>query len=155
MCLYLKKKNLEMMLQHLSLFSLWLRPVLCCHSAFLCQSSYFFSVTWAMVEHVSTLLYCCCCCLFSSIVYSLSLNYLTRWEQTLHLCGGLPAACSRVIDTSQTRPLTLIGCIKPGAMDSCLYLIHDDNFSKYNKNIVTDYSFKKSWNVEKLTGDFK
>ena len=54
--------------------------------------------------------------------------------------------CTRVIDTSQTLPLTLIGCVGPGAADSCrsnyshwvepqtadLYLIllsdHNDNF---------------------------
>ena len=79
-------------------------------------------------------------------------TYLTRWEQTLHLCEGG--------DTSQTRPLALIGCVEEGAVDfsksnyshwvelqtADLYLIllsdHNDNFSKYNKTIVTDYNFK-------------
>ena len=60
-----------------------------------------------------------------------------------------------MIDTSQTLPLALIGCVVPGALDYCksnyshsvepqtvdyytadLYLIllsdHNDNFSKYN-----------------------
>ena len=69
-----------------------------------------------------------------------------------------------MIDTSLTRPLTLVGCIEPGAVDSCksnyshwvepqtvdfymadLYLIllwdHDDNFSKYTQNIVKNYNF--------------
>ena len=31
---------------------------------------------------------------------------------------GLPVG-TRVIDTFQTLPLALIGCIKPGAVDSC------------------------------------
>ena len=62
-------------------------------------------------------------------------------------------------DTSQTLPLAVIGCIEPGAVNSCksnyghwvepqtvdfytadLYLSllsgHNDNFSKYNQNIV-------------------
>ena len=66
-----------------------------------------------------------------------------------------------MIDTSQTLPLALIGLIDPGAVDSCksnkghwvepqtadfytadMYLIllsdHNDNFSKYNQNIVVD-----------------
>ena len=70
-------------------------------------------------------------------------------------------------DTSQTLSLALIGCILPGAADSCksnynhwmepqtvdyytadLYLVllsdHNDNFSKYNQKRVTDYSFKAS-----------
>ena len=73
----------------------------------------------------------------------------------------------RMIDTSQTLILALIGCIDPGAADSCtsndshrvdpqtldlytadLYLIllsdHNDSFSKYNQKIVTDYSFKRT-----------
>ena len=79
--------------------------------------------------------------------------------------GAASSLCTRMIDISQTLSLALIGCIEPGVMDSCksnyshwvkpqtvdfytavLYLIllsdHDDNFSKYNKKIVTDYSFK-------------
>ena len=72
-----------------------------------------------------------------------------------------------MIDNSQTLPLALIGCVDPEEVDSCksdyshwvdpqtvdlssadLYLIllsdHNDNFSKYNKRIVTDYSLKLS-----------
>ena len=63
--------------------------------------------------------------------------------------------CMRMIDTSQTLPLTLTGCVDPGMVDSFksnyshwvepqtdfytadLYLIllsdHNDNLSKYNK----------------------
>ena len=62
----------------------------------------------------------------------------------------------RMIDTSLTLPLALIGCVDPGAGESCtsnyshwvepqtadLYLIllsdHNDNF---NQKIVTDNSF--------------
>ena len=66
--------------------------------------------------------------------------------------GRLAASsvCMRMIDTSQTRPLVLIGCVGPGEVDSFksnydhwvelqtaeLYLIllsdHNDNFSKYD-----------------------
>ena len=48
--------NSEMTLRYLSLFSLWLGPVLCFYSAFLPQSYDFFSLTWAMVVHVLVLL---------------------------------------------------------------------------------------------------
>ena len=59
--------------------------------------------------------------------------------------------CRRVIDTSQTHPLALIGCVDTGAVDSsnqitaagwshrqltCILFycqINNDNFSKYNK----------------------
>ena len=75
--------------------------------------------------------------------------------------------CMRMIDTSQTIPLALIGCVDPGAVDSCksnyshwvepqtvdfytadLYLVllrdYNDNFSKYNYiYIFADYSFNK------------
>ena len=77
-----------------------------------------------------------------------------------------------MIDTSQTLTLALIGCIELGAVDSCksnyshwvepqtvdfytadLYLIllsdHNDNFSKYNQNIVTEYSFKEIEKADK------
>ena len=37
-------------------FCLWLGPILCFYTAFLCQSSYFFSLAWAMVGHFSALL---------------------------------------------------------------------------------------------------
>ena len=73
--------------------------------------------------------------------------------------GVASSVCTRVIDTSQTLPLALIGCIEPGAVDSCksnyshwvepqtvdfytadLYLIllsdHNDNFSNYNKKYL-------------------
>ena len=101
------------------------------------------------------------CCL-SAIFCSSSLNISDQVRAELHLRGGgaLPSN-----DTSQTLPLALIGCVYSGAVDSCksnyshwvepqtvgfytadLYLIllldHNDSFSKYNKIIVTDYSFK-------------
>ena len=69
----------------------------------------------------------CCCCLFSAIVYSLSLSISdqvgagtapVRGEGhcSVHAVWGRGAAsrvCTRVIDTSQTLPLALIGCIEP------------------------------------------
>ena len=116
----------------------------------------------------------CCCCLFSAIVYSLSLNISDQVRaDTAPVRGGaLPnsgawgrraasSLCMRMIDTSQTLLLTLIGHVDPGAMDSCkskyshrvepqtadfytadLYLIlsdHNYNLSKYDQKIVTDY----------------
>ena len=73
-----------------------------------------------------------CCCLLSAIVYSLRLNVSDqvradtvpargRGTAQYTLCeeGGLPAVlCTWMIDTSQTLPLALIGCIEPGAVDS-------------------------------------
>ena len=79
--------------------------------------------------------------------------------------GAASRVCTRMIDTSQTLPLALIGSVERGVVDSCksnyshwvepqtvdfytadLYLIllsdHNDNFSKYNKKIVSDYSYK-------------
>ena len=65
--------------------------------------------------------------------------------------------CTRMIDTSQTLTLALIGCVDPGEVDSYkpnyshwvepqttdLYVIllsdHNANLSKYNKKIVTYY----------------
>ena len=112
---------------------------------------------------------------FSTVVVVCSLplftvwgwTYLTRWEQTLHLCGGgaLPSTCCMRERGCQQRMHpsewhfsdTLLGSdwlylagsggflwIKPqplgGASDTAyLYFIlltdHNDNFSKYYKNI--------------------
>ena len=60
----------------------------------------------------------CCCCLFSAIVYSLGSNVSDQdpvgvaWAM-----GAASSVCARMIDTSQTFPLALIGCIGPGAVD--------------------------------------
>ena len=152
-----------MTLQYLFLFSLWHGPILCFYTAFLRQSSYFFSLTWAMVGHFSALLLsalrhrlqfgleleCICICACAGEGHS---SVSTAW-------GRLAASsiCTRLIYTSQTLPLALIGCVDPGVLDSCksnyvhwvepqtvdfytadLYLIllldHNHNFSKCNKN---------------------
>ena len=66
----------------------------------------------------------CCCCLFSTIVYSLSLNVSDQVgagtvrgrgtaQYTLREGGGPPPVCMRMTDTSQTLPLAPIGCVDP------------------------------------------
>ena len=93
-------------------------------------------------------------------------TYLTRWEPTLRGGGELLAAYAPAWMTSQTSPLDwlcwfdlwmwiLANQIRATGwthrVDFCtadLYFIlvsdHNDNFSKYNKNKVTEYSFKIS-----------
>ena len=137
-------------------FSFWLCPLLSFNTAFLLQSSYFFSLTWALVGH-----YAAVASPPLLTVWAWTWMYQIRWEQALHLCeGGAPhrgQGGAAMIDTSQTLPLALIGCVDLGAVDSCksnyshwvepqkvdffytanLYLIllsdHNDSFSKYNK----------------------
>ena len=127
---------------HLDLFSLWLGPILSINTAFLHQSSYFFSLTGAMLEHFSA---------------QLLLRYCLQFEFDLihlHTVWGRGAASSigtSMTDTFQTLPLALIGCVDSGVVASSksnyshwvepqtadLYLIllsdHNNNFSKYNK----------------------
>ena len=153
----------EIMLRYLSLFSLWLGPIFTFYTAFLHQSSYVFSLTWAVVGYFSALL-------LSLPVHCLQFELESIWPGKSRHCtcvreGGCQQ-CTKVIYT-QTLPLALIGCIELGAVDSCksnyshwvepqtvdfytdnLYLIllshHYDNFSKYDKKIVTDYSINWS-----------
>ena len=146
----------ERKLWHLSKFFLWFGPILSFHTTFH-QSSYFFSLTWSAVGHFSALL------LFSVLHHWLQFEdelelIWNRGEQTLRLRkgGALPSTRvrreglpQRLIDTSQTLPLALIGFVYLGVGDSCksnyshwvepqtadLYLIllsdHNDNFSNY------------------------
>ena len=118
----------EMMLQYLSLFSLWFSPVLCFYAACLHQSSYFFSLTWAMVGHSSTLL------LLSVLHHCLQFGLESFWPGKSRHCtcageehcpvytawgeGGCQV-CTRVIGTSQTLPFALIGCVDLWEVDSC------------------------------------
>ena len=44
---------------------------------------------------------------------------------------GCSRVCTRMIDTSQTPPSALIGCVDSGAL--ILLSDHSHNFSKYNK----------------------
>ena len=95
------------------------------YSAFLRQSSYFFSLTWAMLGQFLALL------LLSVLLHCLQVNISDQVRAgttpvqgrgtAQYLCeeGGLPAVCTRMTDTSQTLPLVLIGCVVPGAVDSC------------------------------------
>ena len=136
----------EMTLGYLSVFSLWLGPIFSFFTAFLHHSSYFFSLTKAMVGNFSALLLL----LLSSVLrHCLQLGLERSWPgKSRHCtCVGAATVCKRVIDTSQTRPLALIRCVDAGMMDSCiwnfpadLYLIllsdHKDNFSKYNNFVV-------------------
>ena len=154
-----------MMLWYLSLFSLWLRAILCFYTAFLHQSYYFFCLGKSGASFSSVVVVC------SPPSFTVwAWTYLTRWKQTHRVCtawgrGAASSICVRMINTSQTLSLALIGCVEPGAVDSCksnyghwvepqivdfytadLYLIllsdHNYSFSKDNKKIVTDYSFK-------------
>ena len=75
-------------LQHCTAF--WLGPVLCFYTAFLCQSSYFFSLMWAMVGNFRL----CCCCLFSAIVYSLGSNLSSQVSAGTAPAWGRGAASS-------------------------------------------------------------
>ena len=66
----------------------------------------------------------CCYCLFSTTVSSVSLNIPDQVTAVAALHqhrggrGGASSLCSRVIDTSQTRPLALIGCVEAEVVDS-------------------------------------
>ena len=91
-------------------------------------------------------------CLFSTIVKSLSVNISDKVRADTAPVWGRGTAQ----DTSQTLPLAQIGCVHPGAVDTCKsnyshwvepqtvdfytadmypFLLSDnnDNFSKYNK----------------------
>ena len=84
----------EMTLQHLSLFSLWLSPILCFYPACLRQSSYFFSwcgLWWGIFLLCCCCCCCCCCCLFLTIVYSLSFS----WNMYDQVRAGAPPAWGR------------------------------------------------------------
>ena len=65
------------------------------------------------------------CCCFSTIVYSLSLNRTApvqgraNAQYVLQGRGAVSSICTRMINTSQTLPLALIGCIDSGVVDSC------------------------------------
>ena len=166
-CSYLSSSSTsEMTLWYLSLFSLWLGPVIWFYSAFLHHSSYFFSLTWTLVRHISALL------LFSLLRHcshlGLELEVIGPGERRYCACareGHCPVCAAWldwVIDISQTPPLALIGCDDPGVVDSCksnyshwvepqtadlrpiLLSYHNDNFSKYNKRIVTDRNFNST-----------
>ena len=93
-----------MILWYLSLFSLWLGPILSFYTAFLHQSSYFFSLLRAMVGHFSALL------LLSVLRHCSPFGLEVIWPGKSRHCtcvgeghcpvalcegGGLPAAYSR------------------------------------------------------------
>ena len=113
----------EITLQYLSLFSLWLSPILCFYTAFLCQSSCFFSLTWAMVGQFLVLLL-----LLSVLHHCSQFGHESIWPgnpnpKSRHCTcvreGVASSVCTRVMDSSQTLPLALIGCTELGAVDSC------------------------------------
>ena len=88
----------------------------------------------------------CCCCLFPAIVYSWNLSDQVR---ALRGGGALPSkrcvreassVCTSMIDSSQTLLLALIGCIDPGAVDSC-----KSNYSHWVEPQTRD--FFHSWSV--------
>ena len=135
-----------MTLCYLSLFSLWLGPVISFYTAFLCQSSYFFSLTWAMVGHFFSSVVVVVC--YPPLLTVWAWTYLTREEQALHLrgthCmrGAANSLCMRMIDTPQTLPLALIGCIELGAVDSCKS-IHNHSVASF----LTRLTEKLNWNT--------
>ena len=121
------------------------------------------------------------CCLALCHCLQLGLELQHVWPgKSWHLArrgGALPGrSCmqevgchrehTRLIDTSQTLPLALIGCVDPGAVDSCKsncshwvepqtvdfytadqYLIplsdHNENSSKYNKKMLQTATLNK------------
>ena len=57
-------------------------------------------------------------------VWAKAWKYLSRWEGHCPVCaawvrGAASSVYMRIIDTSQTLPLALIGCIDSGAVDPC------------------------------------
>ena len=110
-----------MMLRYLFSFSLWLGPILCFYTTYLRQLTYFFSLTGAMVGHSSALLLFHHCLQFG-LELELS-DQVTAGTAPAHCPvwgrGGCHSICRRMIDTSQTLSLALIGCVDPGEMDSC------------------------------------
>ena len=134
------------------------------------QCSYFFSLTWAMVGHslalLLSVLHHCLQFGLTNVSDQVRADTASVWgrdtaQYVLREWGELPYAA---YDTSETLPLALIGCVDPGAVDSCkwnyshwvepqivdfytadLILLsdHNDNFSKYNKKIVTDYNINR------------
>ena len=124
---------------------------------------FFFSLTRVMVGHfLALLLYWCCLQFELDPIWPGNSRHCTCageghcWACAAWGRGAASSVCTRMIDTSQTLPLALIGCVDLGAVDSCksnyshwvepqtvdfytadLYLIllsyHDDNFSKYKK----------------------
>ena len=97
-----------MMVRYLSLFSLWLGPILSFYTAFLRQSFYFFSFAWAMEGHFSALL------LLSVLHHCLQFGFDLKhfWPGKSRHCPGCGTASS-MIDSSQTLPLALIACGNP------------------------------------------
>ena len=73
------------------------------------------------------MLWLCYCCLFSAIVYNLGMkvsDQVRTGEGHCQVCaargrGAASSVCTRVIDTSQTLSLALIGCTQLGAVDFC------------------------------------
>ena len=108
----------EMTLWYLSLFSIQSFVFI---PIFLRQSSYFFSLMWAMMGHSSALL------LLSVLRHCLQFGLENIWPGKSRHCactgeGHCPvraawgrwatsSVCTRVIDTSQTLTVALISCI--------------------------------------------
>ena len=136
---------------YLSLFSLWRSPALCFYTAFLHQSSYFFSLTWGMVGHFSALL------LLSVLHHSLQFGFESIWPGKIRHCACMTCCKSdwHFSDTpfgSDWFYLARSGRflqikLQPlgGATDSwpvsCSTVRSLWQTSKYNQNIVTVYSF--------------
>ena len=100
----------EVMLRYLTLFSLWLGTVLALYTAFLHQS-YFFSLTWAMMGHLSALLLLSvlCHCLQTELerIWPGKSRHCVCWERgtaqyVLRKGGGLPAAFAWHISDTPT-----------------------------------------------------
>ena len=132
----------------LSSFSLWLGPLLCFYSAFLRQSSYFFSLMWAMAGHSSALL------LLSVLHHCLQFELKLIWPgKSRHFASRYASEWF----TPLRLPSALISCTKSGGFlqinhghwvepqTADQYLIlpsdHNDNFSKYNKNFILYSNF--------------
>ena len=125
---------------YLSLFSICLGPILCFYTALLRQSSYFFSLTWAVVGHFLALL------LLSVLRHCVQLDctqwqqwdwtYLARYEQALHLCG-VGALCS-------TR------CVREGGCQQCM---HENDWHFSDTPVGSDWlCWSRSGGFLQITG---
>ena len=103
---------------YLSLRSLWHGPILYFYTAFLCLSTYFFSLWWAMVGHCLAWLLLSVLCHW--LQFGLELEHICAAIKSRHCActgeghspvraaWGKRAASTRMIDTSQMLPLALM-----------------------------------------------
>ena len=120
--------NSEMTLRYLSLFFLWLGPIISFYTAFHHDSSYFFSLMWAMVGHSLALLLLSV--LHHYLQFGLELEHISPGKSRYCICTG----------EGQWILANYSHWVEPQTVEyyiADVYLIllcdHNDSFSKYNK----------------------